>query len=294
METLSNSILTVQIAEHGAELQSIKKGSKEYLWQGDSKFWGRRSPILFPFVGRVWDNKFRHEGKTYEMGQHGFARDMDFRITYKDDNGIVFWLESTPETLEKYPFPFRLMVGYLLEDNKLTVKWRVDNLSDKDVYFQIGAHPAFNLPDFNPADEVRGYFGLYGPNSGRELKYTAPAEKGCVSAELHTLNLNKEGLMPITAHTFDHDTFIFENQHLQKVMLDDKNQEPYITVDFDAPLVALWSPTKQHPDCPFVCIEPWYGRCDSVGYEGELKDRAWMQCLKSMENFDVSYSIRIE
>ena len=43
METLSNSILTVQIAEHGAELQSIKKDGKEYLWQGDAKFWGRRS-----------------------------------------------------------------------------------------------------------------------------------------------------------------------------------------------------------------------------------------------------------
>ena len=50
METLSNSILTVQIAEHGAELQSIKKDGKEYLWQGDAKFWGRRSPVLFPIV----------------------------------------------------------------------------------------------------------------------------------------------------------------------------------------------------------------------------------------------------
>ena len=55
METLSNSILTVQIAEHGAELQSIKKDGKEYLWQGDAKFWGRRSPVLFPIVGRVWN-----------------------------------------------------------------------------------------------------------------------------------------------------------------------------------------------------------------------------------------------
>ena len=52
METLSNSILTVQIAEHGAELQSIKKDGKEYLWQGNAKFWGRRSPVLFPIVGR--------------------------------------------------------------------------------------------------------------------------------------------------------------------------------------------------------------------------------------------------
>lgn len=128
METLSNSILTVQIAEHGAELQSIKKDGKEYLWQGDAKFWGRRSPVLFPIVGRVWNNKYRHAGNTYEIGQHGFARDMDFKLTYKEDKGAVYWLESTPDTLGKFPFPFRLLVGYLLEENKITVKWRVENL----------------------------------------------------------------------------------------------------------------------------------------------------------------------
>ena len=85
METLSNSVLTVQIAEHGAELQSIKKDGKEYLWQGDAKFWGRRSPVLFPIVGRVWNNKYRHAGNTYEIGQHGFARDMNFKLTYKEE-----------------------------------------------------------------------------------------------------------------------------------------------------------------------------------------------------------------
>ena len=121
METLSNSVLTVQIAEHGAELQSIKKDGKEYLWQGDAKFWGRRSPVLFPIVGRVWNNKYRHAGNTYEIGQHGFARDMNFKLTYKEDKGAVYWLESTPDTLGKFPFPSPIG-GYLLEENKITVK----------------------------------------------------------------------------------------------------------------------------------------------------------------------------
>ena len=31
MDKISNSILTVQISEHGAELQSIQKNGKEYL-----------------------------------------------------------------------------------------------------------------------------------------------------------------------------------------------------------------------------------------------------------------------
>ena len=254
METLSNSILTVQIAEHGAELQSIKKDGKEYLWQGDAKFWGRRSPVLFPIVGRVWNNKYRHAGNTYEIGQHGFARDMDFKLTYKEDKGAVYWLESTPDTLGKFPFPFRLLV-------------------------------------FDAATKDRGFFVF---DRKSDLEYIMPTEKGCVSPERHVLKLNKEGLMPIDIHTFDCDTYIFDNKQLKKITLLDKKKKPHISLEFNSPLVALWSPTKTHPDCPFVCIEPWYGRCDSVGYSGELKDREWIQKLEPKETFDVEYKIIIE
>ena len=291
METLSNSILTVQIAEHGAELQSIKKDGKEYLWQGDAKFWGRRSPVLFPIVGRVWNNKYRHAGNTYEIGQHGFARDMVFKLTYKEDKGAVYWLESTPDTLGKFPFPFRLLVGYLLEENKITVKWRVENLGAMDMYFQIGAHPAFYFPEFDAATKDRGFFVF---DRKSDLEYIMPTEKGCVSPERHVLKLNKEGLMPIDIHTFDCDTYIFDNKQLKKITLLGKKKKPHISLEFNSPLVALWSPTKTHPDCPFVCIEPWYGRCDSVGYSGELKDREWIQKLEPKETFDVEYKIIIE
>lgn len=291
METISNSVLTVQIAEHGAELQSIQKDGKEYLWQGNAKFWGRRSPVLFPTVGRVWDNKYRHAGNTYEIGQHGFARDMDFKVTYKEEQGAVYWLESTSDTLGKFPFPFRLLVGYLLEDNKITVKWRVENMGVMDMYFQIGAHPAFYFPGFNASTEDRGFFAFDRANN---LEYIVPVENGCVSPERHALKLDQEGLMPIDIHTFDCDTYIFDNKQLKKVTLLDKEKKPYISLEFDSPLVALWSPTKTHPDCPFVCIEPWYGRCDSVGYTGELKDREWIQKLEPKEAFDVEYKIVIE
>lgn len=291
MDQLSNSVLTVEISGHGAELQSIKKNGKEYLWQGDAKFWGRRSPVLFPIVGRVWDNKFRFMGNEYEMGQHGFARDMDFKVTYKDDDGIVYWLESTPETLGKYPFPFRMMIGYLLEGNRITVKWRIENMGAMDMYFQIGAHPAFYFPGFDASTEDRGFFAF---DKKEGLEYTCPVEKGCASPERHPLALNEEGLMPIDIHTFDCDTYIFEDKQLKKVTLLDKAKKPYISLEFDTPLVALWSPTKVHPDCPFVCIEPWYGRCDSVGYTGELQDREWIQKLEPKGVFDVSYDIVIE
>ena len=147
METISNSVLTVGVSDHGAELQSIQKNGKEYLWQGDTRFWGRRSPVLFPIVGRCVGRHLPLCGQFLPDGAARFARDMDFKVTYKGEDGIVYWLESTPETLGKYPFPFRLMIGYLLEGNRITVKWRVENLGQLDMYFQIGAHPALTSPD---------------------------------------------------------------------------------------------------------------------------------------------------
>lgn len=291
METISNSVLTVGIDRYGAELQSIKKNGKEYLWQGDAKFWGRRSPILFPTVGRVWENKYRYAGNAYEIGQHGFARDMDFDMTHRQEDGAVYWLESTPDTLSKFPFPFRLLVGYILEDNKIVVKWRVENQGGTDMYFQIGAHPAFYFPDFDPSREERGFFAF---DNIKNLEYIVPVEKGCISHERHSLKLDEEGLMPIGVRTFDCDTYIFDNKQLKKVTLLDKEKNPFISLEFNSPLVALWSPTKTHPDCPFVCIEPWYGRCDAVGYEGELKDREWIQKLEPKEAFEAEYKIVIE
>ena len=89
MHTLSNEILTVNVSDHGAELQNIIRNGVEYLWQGDPAYWGRRSPVLFPIVGSVWEGRYRVDGQEYRLGQHGFARDMDFQVTYKDDDGIV-------------------------------------------------------------------------------------------------------------------------------------------------------------------------------------------------------------
>ena len=90
MKTLSNDKISIEIANHGAELTSIMANEQEYLWQCDPKYWGRHSPVLFPIVGRVWDNQYKNEGAIYKLGQHGFARDMDFQLTYEEDNAVVY------------------------------------------------------------------------------------------------------------------------------------------------------------------------------------------------------------
>ncbi len=101
MKTLDNGIISVSVKEHGAELSSIKCNGREYLWQADPAFWKRHSPVLFPIVGSVWDGEYRVNGNVYSLGQHGFARDMDFKLLSESIDSVFYVLESTEETLLK-------------------------------------------------------------------------------------------------------------------------------------------------------------------------------------------------
>ena len=291
MKTLSNDKVCIQIADHGAELASIVANETEYLWQADPKYWGRHSPVLFPIVGRVWDNTYRHKGSLYELGQHGFARDKDFQLTYEEDDALIYSLESDEDTLKKYPFPFVLEIGYRLKGNRIEVMWSVQNTGNETMYFQIGAHPAFYYRDLDPVTNERGFLD-FGKNK-KTLDFVFPTEKGCTPEKRETLTLN-EGMLELTPATFQCDTYIFENNQLKKITLTDKQKNPYLSLEFESPLVAVWSPSVAHPDVPFVCIEPWYGRCDTVGYRGEFKDRRWMQALEPDKSFEASYSIVLE
>ena len=91
MVELRNEQISITVSEKGAELQSIKDANgKEYLWQGDPKFWPRRSPILFPIVCSVNNDTYQVEGQEYQLPRHGFARDTDFTLISKSDRKITF------------------------------------------------------------------------------------------------------------------------------------------------------------------------------------------------------------
>ena len=291
MKSLSNDVITLHISEHGAELTSIRAKGNEYLWQADPKFWNRHSPVLFPFVGRVWNNEYRIDGQVLPMGQHGFARDMEFEQTAKGEHELTFTLLSNAASLAKYPFPFILEISYKLINNSIIVSWNVTNTGDTDMHFQIGAHPAFYYRDLDIESDKRGFLDF-----GRgvsELEYIFPTEKGCTNCERRILKLD-DGMMEITTSSFDCDTYIFDKKQLNKITLTDKNKQPYLSMSFDTPLVGVWSPAATRPDVPFICLEPWFGRCDSVGYTGELKDRDCIEHLAPGEKFSTSYTITLE
>lgn len=288
MAILRNEVLTVGVSSHGAELQSIEKNGKEYLWQGDKEYWGRRSPVLFPIVGSVWGGRYRIDGKEYLMGQHGFARDMDFTLVSASDTEVRYRLESSPQTKEKFPYEFCLEIAYRLHGSCLDVIWEVRNPSDNDIYFQIGAHPAFFYPDYDPQKSGRGSMTF----DGSDLECIRIKGKGCVDAQTKwPLELN-DGVLKLEKDTFDAiDTIMLQDSQVGRVNLFREDGSPWLSLSFDAPVVGIWSPPGKN--APFICIEPWYGRCDRYGYEGDYRLKDWMNRLSSGETFSAMYTIEI-
>lgn len=288
METLTNQHLTVQVSSHGAELTSVRCDGREYLWQADPAFWKRHSPVLFPIVGSLWEGTYRVDGQEYHLPQHGFARDRDFTLVEQTDDSLRYRLTEDEESLRHYPFPFSLEIGYRIEGRKIEVLWQVCNTGPREMHFQIGAHPAFYYE--TPADgDVKGYFGF---DRQEGLHYVLISGQGCADPDTrYPVSLTDDGLLPIGPHTFDRNALIMEDGQVGRVTLYSPSKRPMLSLAFSAPLVGLWSPSA---DAPFVCIEPWYGRCDRAYYTGDFRDRKWMQHLAPGETFKASYTIEIE
>lgn len=286
--TLKNDLLTVTIDTFGAEIISIVNNHthEDYIWNGDKRFWGRHSPVLFPLVGQVWQGRYMMDGKEYSLGQHGFARDHEFTVVEDTpDDEAWFALESSEETLAVYPRRFRLEIGYHLHEARLTVMWRVKNLDDKTMHFHIGAHPAFNYPRFNPSDAIHGYMAF----DRRELSSQQLGERGCVIDGEVAVNLDEDHFLHLTADTFaELKTIILADGQVHRVSMLDADHRPYLSVLFNAPLVALWSPSA---DAPFVCIEPWWGRCDREEFAGDFSEREYINTLDPAKTFEASYMV---
>lgn len=291
MFVLENSYMSVSINEKGAELASLVHDGKEYLWNADATYWGRTAPVLFPFVGSVSGGSYRYDGNEYKMGQHGFARDMVFELEEKTEDSIWFSLKDNEETFAKYPFHFKLLVGYVIEKNKLFVKWKVDNTDSKDLLFSIGGHPAFMCPIDGQGAQTDYNLVLKKAGKAVDSVKVGILAAGLLSDESFELKA-ENGLHKIEADLFDRDALIIEDKQLDEVALAYSDGTPYVTVKFDTPLMGIWSPTGKN--APFVCIEPWYGRCDREGFAGELGEREYGIKLATGEVFEGGFEVLIE
>ena len=287
---LENESVLLSVDSKGAELKSLigKENGQEYLWCGDEKYWNRTSPVLFPIVGRLIDDRYTYEGKTYEMHQHGFARDREFTLIHQSDCELVMRLQSDDASKAVYPFDFALEIGYRLSEKSVTVSWKVINTGEKEMYFSIGGHPGFVCP-LNQEEKQENYSVRIG--AGEDSVASTLLTGGYVSDEMEEYALGEGGILPLADGLFDKDALILEDHQAQEAGLVTPDGREYITLKFDAPLFGIWSPPKKH--APFVCIEPWHGRSDRVGFDGSLCDREWGNHLDTGEVFEASYRILI-
>ena len=166
--TIENNMLKVEISSKGAEIQSVKgiHTEYEYMWQADPKIWGRHAPVLFPIVGRLKNDEYTYDGKTYHLGQHGFARNQEFEVEKHTKESITFVLRDNEETRKVYPFKFELRVNYNLLNNLLEENFSVTNTDDKELIFGVGGHPGFNLP-VNQETVKEDYYFATQPSEAR-------------------------------------------------------------------------------------------------------------------------------
>ena len=278
--TIQNQAIKAVIKSKGAELSSLQKENKNYIWEINSEFWNKTSPILFPIVGALKNGEYLYEGNVYKLSRHGFARDFEFEVIENSGNAVVFSLKSNEETLKVYPFHFELQLSYILEGNKLVVKYEIINRSSEKMYYSIGAHPAFNI-DGNFED-----FSLIFDDE-KDLE-TYKLEQDLFSGKTEILKLNGN-VLPLQYELFEEDALVFKNFATKSLTLA-KNNESVMKVSFpDFPYLGIW--TKK--DAPFICIEPWLGIADNANTSGKIEEKEGIQILENNSKKQIAWSVEL-
>ena len=281
-------MIKIESKKEGGELISIKKDGKEYLHDG-KEFWNRHAPILFPIVGMIKDNKTSILGKTYEMKQHGFARDMKFEEVFKSEDEVKYYLKYNEETLKKYPFKFELNIIYKIDnlENSISTIYEVKNIDDKEIIFGLGAHPAFKC-DYSSGDY---YLKFEKEHEDENIKIEQLTDGLINNTSIDARSIIKNNIIELKKDTFDKDAIIMTNINSSKIkLINKKENKEVLEFDFTGfPYLAIWS----KKGAPFVCIEPWFNTADKIDSNGIFEEKEDLIELKPEKIFRCEYKVKL-
>ena len=293
--SISSNSLTASIDTMGAQLMSLRKGESEYLWQGDSNWWPRRAPILFPIVGVLKDSKAESAEGTISLARHGLARLNQFEVVEQSNSSVTLQLKSTEETRKSYPYNFELRLIFSLSDDTLTQTYEVTNPGDVVLPFTLGAHPAFNIPipgvEATSLDQYHLSFTRswtsYGPSITDEglCDYTTP-QKLIVDSDT----------LPLSWELIDCEkTITLEDVPDRRITLtanaEAASEVHGVQMDFEGfDYLGIWSAA---PGCPFVALEPWCGIADTVDTDGIFEHKPGIISLEPGQSIAKTLSITV-
>jgi len=286
---ISNLNLNVKIEQIGAELCSIKSKTtgREFVWNADPTIWGSSAPVLFPIVGGLKNGQTEYEGQQYSMPRHGIVRhNQRIHVLNQESDRITLRLAADENTRKQYPFNFTFDINFRVKDNSVVVNHIVKNNDSRDMFFSVGAHPAFNCP----INEGESYEDCYLEFEERETLSTSTLTKDGLVRNDSVQIINNDNILPLTEHLFDNDALIFRNLKSRCVTLRSRKSDTALEVSFpDFNYLGIWA----KPQAPFVCIEPWLGISDSETGDGKLVNKEAIIKLPAGEKFEAKYMIRI-
>jgi galactose mutarotase-like enzyme len=262
--TLQNDILTVQVSDIGAEIHSVKRDGCEYIWVGDPAYWSSHAPLLFPVCGRFFEGKYTCGDKTYEMPCHGFIRKAPLTLECINNTSVCFRVEATEETKKIYPFDFVLKIWHILEGERVTTRFEIENTGDVILPATVGGHPGFNVP-LDGEGEFEDYYLEFGKTCSPDQIEISP--RGLFTGKKTAYPLVDGNKLPLSHKLFEIDG-IFLSRMDSTVTLKSNKSTRSVTLEYpDMPYLGVWHSAKS--EAPFVCIEPW---CGLPGYDGEMHD----------------------
>jgi galactose mutarotase-like enzyme len=285
--SIASPLLSAEINPFGAELWSLRNaGGRDLLWDGDPAWWTGRAPLLFPIVGRVPDDRFIHDGRTFELPRHGFARRRLFDVVRQEPALARFRLSADAQTQAVYPFDFVLEAEFAVQGAELRTTVSVANRGPAAMPATFGFHPAFRwpLPDAGERFEHAIVFEQDEPGPLRRLDAAGLLAPARLPTPIEGRRLALDDAQ------FVDDAMIFDSPRSRSLIYGGQGG-PSLTISWTGMShLGIW--TK--PGAPYLCIEPWHGMSAQADASSALAERSDLLHLAPGASAEFSMSLRID